>query len=164
MSNFRRFGLLPFFKSDQPQDWEIDGYYYNWRKTVQYVPRDTLVSFRTPVISGSKAVPTEITIRKLKIKGQTKTIVSSDTYTVDIYKEELLGGTESYYYFFQSPIDASPVNYLEAGEMYEIYLDNGVGDTFISNIFIALDIEDVYIKSEAGETITDETGEGILFE
>lgn len=162
MSNNKQSGLLPFYKSDQSQDWALSGYYNNWQSAVQYVPRDVLVSFMTPTISGTKTAPTEITIRKLSITGGIKTVLSSADYTVTLYEKQQDSQTQ--YYFIQSAISSNPTEYLQESCLYEIYLEDADGNGFISNIFIAFDETEIYIHSESGEIITDESGEGILFE
>lgn len=162
MSNYKKIGLLPFYKSDQPQDWQLKGYYYNWLLSAQYVPRDKLVSFSTPPVSGEKTAPTQITIRKLKIKGDVKTILSSTVYNVTLYAN--FNGSQTYYYFIQSSITSDIDEYLEVGCIYEIYLEDADGNSFISNIFIAIEESKIYIAAEDSQAILTEAGEQILFE
>lgn len=164
MSRYKRFGLLPIYKSNQDQDWKLDGYYNNFKSAIQYIPRDTLVSFRTPPVAGSYTAPTKLTIRKLSIKGGIKTIVSSADYTVTVNKQEIDAGSESYYYFNQSAISTNISEFLDAGCIYEIYLEDSEGNSFISNIFVAIDESQIFIYAESNEAILTEDGEQILFE
>ncbi len=174
MTTFKRTGLLPFYKDDQPQDWELSGYFDEFINAIQFVPRDVLVSFRTPFINAVLDVePTQITIRKLSFGGETKTIISSDDYTVTIniqYADVNLKNCEeadaiyTYYYFNQSTISEDANEYLIVGCIYEIYLVDASGNSYISNIFVAIDETKIFINAEDGQIILDESGEGILFE
>lgn len=165
MSNNKKSSLFPFYKSDYSQDWELSGYYYNWQLSSIYVPKDVLKSFKTPTVSGIKQPPTEITIRKIAIKGNTKTIINSNTYSVNMYSRYLENYSKTEYYFIQSSFTDDPNQYLDEGCTYEIYIEDADGNAFISNVFIAIDETQIYITAESGEIIIDEqSGESIVFE
>lgn len=174
MSTFRRTGLLPFYKSDQNQDWQTSGYFDEYINAIQFIPRDKLVGFRTPFITGVLTTnPTQITIRRLSLINGEKTILESANYTVTIniqYADVNYNNCEqsdaiyTYYYFNQSIIDSDVNNYLTAGRIYEIYLIDASDNSFISNIFCAIDETDIFIYSEGGQIILDESGESIVFE
>lgn len=174
MSTFKRNALLPFYKDDQPQDWQLSGYYDEFINSLQLVPRDQLVSFRTPVINAVILTdPTQITIRRLSIQNGVKTVLESTNYTVTInrqfvdanFKISTQANAEyTYYYFNQSAIAADAVNYLDACKIYEIYLEDSTGNKFISNIFVAIDETEIFIHAEDGQILLDESGEGILFQ
>ena len=151
MSNYKHTGLLPIYKSDQSQDWQLSGYYNNWQTSVQYIPNDVLVSFTTPTVSGTKTAPTQITLRKLNIVGGVKTIISSEVYNVTMHETHRNGQTE--YYFIQSAITTNPLEYLTSGCLYEIYIEDADGNGFISNIFIATSEDTdsyIYIFTQKG--------------
>lgn len=159
-NSFRQIGLLPIYKSDQLQDWQLSGYYNNWLESIQYVPRDTLVSFSTPPVTGIKSPPSQITARKLNIKGNIKTILSSTDLAVTMYAKNIDDDTKTYYYFIQSTLPSV----LDKGCVYEIYIEDADGNSFISNIFVAIDETEIFIYAEDSNLLVDETGEGILFE
>ncbi len=161
MSQYKRYGLFPIYKSDQPQDWQLEGYYNTFKNAFQFVPRDVLVSFRTPPVSGTKTAPTQITIRKLSIKAAAKTIVSSDVYNVTMYEEH--ANSQTYYYFIQSAITSIAAEFLDVGELYELYIEDADGNSFISNIFIAVDETELFIQTEGGLNILTEDGDEILY-
>ena len=163
MSKYKRYGLFPFYKSDQLQDWQLVGYYNNFKSSLQYVPRDVLVGFSTPPVDGVKTAPTEITIRKISIKGDIKTIIESNTYAVTMYRKLIENDTQTYYYFNQSPISSDEEEYLTSGELYEIYIEDLDGNSFISNIFMAVEESQLYITTESGFNILTETGEEIKY-
>ena len=163
MSKYKRHGLFPIYKSDQSQDWELSGYYDNFNAAFQFVPKDVLVGFRTPPVDGVKTAPTEITIRKISIKGGVKSIIESNNYTVTMYRKLIENDTQTYYYFNQSPISSDPNDYLDEGELYEIYIIDADNNSFISNIFIAVDESELYLATESGFNILTESGEEIKY-
>lgn len=159
-NSYRQTGLLPIYKSNLSQDWQLDGYYNNWKNSLQYVPFDTLVSFSTPSVDGAKTAPTEIILRKLNIIGSVKTILSSTTLSVTMYAKQVDGGTSTYYYFIQSSLPEP----LDRGCIYEIYIEDSDQNSFISNIFLAISLKDLVIYSESKGAIETESGQDILFE
>jgi hypothetical protein len=174
MSTFKRNGLFPFYKEDQPQDWQISGYYDEFLNSLQLVPRDVLKSFRTPNINA--VITSDITsifIRRLSIFNGIKTILETNEYTVTINRQFVDENSKTcsqsnavytYYYFNQSAISDNPIDYLDSYKLYEIYIEDTLGNKFISNTFIAIDETEIFINTEDGQIILDETGEGILFE
>jgi hypothetical protein len=162
MSIYKRNGLLPVYKSDQSQDWQLDGYFSNWVLAKKWVPKDVLVSFRTPLINGSYTAPATMTIRKLSILGNIKTIVSTQEVTSGLQKQ--IVGTQSYYWRQQGAFTAVASEYLTKGCLYEIYMKDSNDNEFITDIFVAVDETEYYIYAEDNQPISTEDGQQIVFE
>lgn len=170
----KRNALLPFYKSDQLQDWELSGYYKEFLGAIQLVPQDVLVSFRTPIMGGAIATdPTSITLRKLSIINGVKTILESKDYNVTINRAFVdsnyklttqANASYTYYYFNQSKITENAVDFLELGCIYEIYLEDAFDNKFISNIFVAIEETEIFIYAENGLGILTEDGQNIVFQ
>ena len=171
---FKRSGFLPFYKADQLQDWQLSGYYNEFITGIQFVPQDALVSFRTPIVGGATSTdPTGITLRRLAIKNGEKTILESNDYAVTInrafldenYKLTTQGNASyTYYYFNQAKITEDENDFLNLGCIYEIYLEDENDNSFISNIFVAIEETKILIYAENDMSILTEDGLGILFQ
>lgn len=159
-NSFRQNGSLPVYKSDQLQDWQLKGYYNNYLCGILYVPRHTLVSFSTPPVTGIKSAPTQITARKLSIKGNIKTIIKSTDLLVTMYAKTIDSGTKTYYYFIQSDLPSL----LDEGCIYEIYIEDADGNSFITNIFKTITENEIFIHAEDGRVLQAEDGQDIVFQ
>jgi hypothetical protein len=159
----KRVGFLPFYKLGESQDWQLNGYYKNWVRSLKFVSKDSLVSFRTPNIYGGAVIsaPSTMTIRKVRIVGDTITTISSSVITSDLVKASatINGVNYTYYYRLQNTL-ATP---LEAGCIYIIYIIDTNSNEFISDLFLAIDetLSDYILTTEDGEIITTESDEYI---
>jgi hypothetical protein len=133
---YKRNGFLPFYKSDQSQDWKLNGYFKNWVLSLKKISKTSLVSFRTPLIDGSFTEPTSFTLRHLMVIDDTVSVIDSQTISTTIAKDfELIGSTVySYYYWNQSDIGII----LNEGCIYDITISDGTNN-FQSDIFLAVD-------------------------
>lgn len=157
-SKKKRKGLFPIYEINQSQDWQLKGYYNNYMTAAQYVPRDKLVSFTTPAVAGIKTVaPTQIIARKLLLKGDQKTILSSTDYAVTM--SLITEDGETQYYFNQQTLSGS---YLDDGCFYEIYIEDADGNKFLSNIFIAIEESEIELYLEDGQQLLLEDGQTLI--
>lgn len=133
---YKRNGFLPFYKSDQSQDWKLTGYFKNWVLSLKKISKTSLVSFRTPLIDGSFTEPTSFTIRHLRVIDNAVSVIDSQVISTTIAKDfEMIGSTVySFYYWNQSDIGII----LTEGCIYDITLTDGT-NTFQSDIFLAVD-------------------------
>ena len=158
---YKRNGLLPFYKSDQSQDWKLQGYFKNWVLSLKKLSKTSLVSFRTPLIYGTYVTPSSFTIRKLRIVDNDVSVVSSQVISATIGQDfDLVGATVySYYYWNQTDIGVI----LDKGCIYDITLTDNF-NTFQSDIFLAIDESDrdYYLATEDNEAILTEDGETII--
>lgn len=162
MSTNRRFGLLPFYGINQPRDWELKGYYNNWQLALKFVPRDTLVSFRTPLINGSYTAPSTMILRKLSILGETISIVSNQSVTSGLTKYTV--GSQTYYYRQQGAYTSDVLEYLENGCIYDIYIIDSNDNEFVSDIFVAIEETELYLYTEDNQYLLTEDGQKIVFQ
>ena len=159
---YKRFGMLPVYRSDQTQDWQKTGYYKNWLLTKRWIPRDKLVSFRSPLVNGSYTAPSQITIQKVKIVDNAISVVESANYSVTFTKQA--DGDSYYYWFQQSVFTSDPNNYLTAGCLYNIKFSDSNDNEFLTGLFAAIDETEYYYITEDGQTMTTEDGQTLIFE
>lgn len=166
MSKNTSFGLIQFYKTNQERDWQLLGYYNNWRLAINYVPRDVLVSFRTQTYSGTTAPPETMKIRKVTVIDGEVEVLSETNVTSSLmrYTETIDGDTYTYYYRQQGSFTDDELEYLTSGCIYDIYIEDSLGNTFVSDLFVAITITDVYLYAENNEPYLTEDGQQLIFE
>jgi hypothetical protein len=156
------FGLLPFYKSTRDRDWQLKGYYRNWALAINYVPIDSLVSFKTPVYTGNNEAPSTMKIRRVKVVDNEISVVSQSTVTSGLSRktEVINGETLTYYYRQQANLDTT----LTEGYIYDIYIEDSDGNTFVSDIFVGLSLTDLQYYTEGGVGMISEDGTELILE
>jgi hypothetical protein len=157
---YKRNGFLPFYKSDQSQDWKLTGYFKNWVLSLKKISKTSLASFRTPLIDGSFTEPASFTIRHLSVLDNAVSVIDSQIISTTITKDfEMIGNTVySFYYWNQSDIGII----LTEGCIYDITLTDGT-NTFQSDIFLAVDESnrEYWLVTEDNVQVLTEDGEYI---
>jgi len=157
---YKTTGLFPFYRDSQERDWQKLGYYNNWMQSLKFIPKDTLASFRTPLMTGSLVAPSNMYIRKLRILDSIITVLETTEYTSDLKANyEVING-DTFTYYYRLPVTISPI--LTRGCIYDIYIEDSEGNKFKSDIFCAIDVQDLYLQNELSQYILTEDGQQIV--
>lgn len=157
---YKRNGFLPFYKSDQKQDWKLEGYYRNWVLSLKKISKTSLAGFRTPNVEASLTVPANMTIRRLQVVDDSVSVIENQVIVSGLIKTtEVINGV-TYYYYYRPKQDMSII--LTAGYIYDISITDGT-NSFLSDIFLAINEADreYYLVTEDNEAVLTEDGETI---
>lgn len=159
-SLYIRKGLFPFYEINQQRDFQLKGYYNNWKLALKNIPKEILAPFRTPLVDGVTTAPTTMTIRRVKVVDGDVEVISQESVTSNLQTETVSIDGTTYRYYYRLAVQLESV--LVSGYIYDIYIKDSLNNEFVSDLFKAVDEAELYIATESGDQITTESGEPIL--